>query len=156
MSSPVPGLTNVAQKKEKLPDAVIVVVALVWIAILQTPILLNLELLFQAPQLIPVFRFDEALVDTFLTFAASAFLIFRARSLRTREWWIAFAAMMIPYLALKAVGVYWDIAQYLIAEAQGRHVGGGAAFGHLFLFVYILGPAQVLSAIIFFFVRRSK
>ena len=48
------------------------------------------------------------------------------------------------------MGVYFDSTNYLIATAEGRRIGGGAAFGHVLLMFYILGAAQLVSWIAFY------
>lgn len=58
--------------------------------------------------------------------------------------------MAIPYLYFKYLSVYFDTTNYLIADSEGLHIGGGAAFGHIFLGFYIMGAAQLVSWITFY------
>ena len=105
----------------------------------------NLQLLIFLPNQFPFFELGHWIIDLVLSCIASTFLLLKARNFKTKAWWFSFLCMAIPFLYLKYLGVYYDNTNYLIASAQGRHIGGGAAFGHLFLMFYILGSAQLLS-----------
>lgn len=149
-------LNKIATKGKCSRSLPIVLILLIVIGVVQDPFLINLELLWQAPGLLPFADFHLAWESTVCTFVAAGFLLCKAKQVCTVEWRISFLVMMLPYLFLKAIGVYWDTTCYIIAAAEGRHIGGGAAFGHLFLGVYILGPAQLLSAIVFWIVRNVR
>ena len=141
------------KSKNRLLVAMTVVCLL---GLFQDPILINAELLYAAPELLPVFPMGGAWGNVVLTAVAALFLLFVVRDLWTLEWWISLFATMIPFVIAKAWGVYWDYTVYLIAKSQGRTIGGGAAFGHLFLGFFLLGPAQVWSAIVFFSVMGLR
>lgn len=111
---------------------------------IQTPLFLNVQLLIYKASLFPKFETVSAL-DAMFLIIASLHLIIAAESLKKADWWIGFTAMIVPYLILKWIGVYFDHTNYIIAEAEGRTIGGGAAMGHLLLLFYIFGPAQMVS-----------
>lgn len=125
-----------------------IILALASWGIIQSLALLNWQLWRDAPNLFPVLKpYDSASVvgDVILIVVASAYLISRANKISSREWWIGFVSMQIPYIYLKSAGIYYDQTQYLIAAAEGRKVCCGAAMGHLMLILYSLGPAAGLS-----------
>lgn len=133
--------------------------ALIVVAIfgfLQDPVLLNYQLFRDARGLFPVLSAGQWILNLILAYAASAFLLSLADRVRSIEWWGGFLVMAIPYIYLKSIGVYADTTQYLIAAAEGRQIGGGAAMGHVFLFFYIAGIAQFFSLIGFKFVLAIK
>ena len=121
----------------------------IFFGLLQEPIIKNLQLFIYLPNRFPSLGMGHWILGIIFSFIASAYLIYEARSFKTKEWWFSFFCMAIPYLYLKYLGVYFDSTNYLIATAEGRHIGGGAAFGHLFLMFYIFGAAQFVSWITF-------
>ena len=132
----------------KLRYSASVVLALAAWGLIQGVALLNWQLQSKAPGLFPVLKFNDVasmVGDVLLILVAGAYLISKSDQIRSLEWWVGFVAMQIPYMYLKGVGVYYDQTQYLIAAAEGRHIGGGAAMGHLLLVFYSMGPAAGLS-----------
>lgn len=132
------------------------IVILTAFGLIQGPLLVNLQLCWKAPQMFPVFAFDSILFDVLFTFIAGIFLLIKANQVKSLEWWSGFLAMAIPYIFLKSLWVYWDQTQYLIAAAEGRHIGGGAAMGHVFLIFYLMGPAAIFSIVGFYSVRKFR
>jgi hypothetical protein len=124
--------------------------------ILQEPIIQNLQLLIYLPDQFPLLEMGNWIAGIFLSCFASIFLLFQARNFKTEAWWFSFVCMVIPYLCLKYLGVYFDNTNYLIATAEGRNVGGGAAFGHLFLVFYAFGFAPLVSWIPFYILNSKK
>jgi hypothetical protein len=124
--------------------------------ILQEPIIQNLQLLIYLPNQFPSLKMGHWIFGIAASFIASIFLLFQARSFKTKAWWFSFICMAIPYLYLKYLGVYFDSTNYMIATAEGRRIGGGAAFGHILLMFYILGAAQLVSWITFSFLETKR
>lgn len=124
--------------------------------ILQEPIIQNLQLLIYLPDQFPSLKIGHWIFGVVLSCLASIFLLFEARNFKTKAWWFSFVCMVFPYLYLKYLGVYFDSTNYLIATAEGRRIGGGAAFGHLFLMFYVLGSAQLVSWLAFHILNSKK
>lgn len=141
---------------DKLNHRLPVIVILAVFGLIQGPLLVNMQLLWKAPRLFPVFDFDGTLFDVLFTFLAGIFLLVKANHVKSLEWWGGFLTMIIPYVLLKSLGVYFDQTQYLIAAAEGRHIGGGAAMGHVLFIFYLMGPAVLLSMAGFYSVRRFR
>lgn len=112
--------------------------------LIQTPLISNIQLLTYKAALFPTFK-SMSLIDSIFLLIASAYLIDKVDTFSKKEWWAGFAVMMIPYFALKWMGVYYDHTNYMIANSEGRSIGGGAAMGHLWLIFYLLGPSQLVS-----------
>lgn len=129
------------------------------IGLIQGPLIVNIQLLLNYPSLFPYWGFSALIANIMTTFWALAYQIQRRTDLCTFEWWISVVFMLPGYAYLKYWGVYGDCTAYLIADAKGTHIGGGAAMAHLPLLLYLCGPAQFLSWIGFhqapFFVRSS-
>ena len=124
--------------------------------LLQEPIIQNLQLLIYLPDQFPSLKMGHWIFGIVLSCIASIFLLFEARSFKSKTWWISFICMAIPYLYLKYLGVYFDSTNYKIATAEGRRIGGGAAFGHILLMFYILGAAQLVSWLTFYILEIKQ
>jgi hypothetical protein len=120
--------------------------ALTAIGLIQGPLLVNIQLLIRKPELFPVTHLPGA-GEVALVFAATGYLIYRGDRFRSAEWRIGAAAMALPYVVLSWIGLYYDVTAYLIADAEGRRIGGGASMAHVPLVLYSMGPAQLVSAL---------
>ena len=125
------------------------VIVVTTFGVLQEPVLQNLQLFIYLPNQFPTIELGSWKINIVLSCIASAYLFFEASNFKTKSWWLSFICMAIPYLYLKYVGIYFDHTNYLIADAEGRRIGGGAAFGHLFLAFYVFGAAQLVSGLTF-------
>lgn len=106
----------------------------------------NIQLLILKPQLFPVFEIQKGWP---LLPVAMIYLLIRSRDFSTIAWKASAFVVLTLYICLSWIGINADNTEYLIAHAEGRTIGGGAAMGHLFLIVYLAGPAQIISALIF-------
>lgn len=122
---------------------------LVIFAILQEPLFLNIQLFLKKTELFPKIEYQGiirgTIVNLIFTCIALLFLIKKWQYITSINWWVGFILMELPYSFFKWLGVYWDRTVYIIAHAEGKTIGGGAAFGHLFLIIYLMGFAQLLS-----------
>ena len=136
------------RKKGRTLDSVDRIVILIGFGLIQGIFLLNLQILWKAPRLFPVFYyFESAICDIFLTLIAALFLLIKSKQVKSLEWWGGFWVMAIPFIYLKSLGIYYDHTVYLIAASEGRHIGGGAAMAHVPVMLYCLGPSAILSKI---------
>lgn len=115
------------------------------IGAIQGPLIINIQLLLNYPSLAPHWRFPSLIADIALTFLGLSYQIRRRSDVWTFQWWMSVAFMLPGYAYLKYWGMYHDCTAYLIASAKGTFIGGGAAMAHLPLFLYLCGPAQLLS-----------
>lgn len=122
--------------------------------LIQDPLFANAQLLLRKPSLFPILE-APSLFDAALFLVASFPLILRRNDIGKPEWWGGFLTMALPYFALKWIGVYYDQTNYLIANYEGRTLGGGAAMAHMPLILYILGPAQLIRKLGFTITRKA-
>lgn len=122
-------------------------VVLVGLSALLDPVLLNLQLCNHGSARFPMLDFAVLpfVGGAACMLLACAYLLHRSDRFPSADWWFAFAVVMVPYVWLKWIGVYHDQTIYWIAKDEGRHLGGGAAMGHVPLGFYMLGPAAVVS-----------
>jgi len=115
---------------------------------IQSTLFLNLSFLIVEPKLFPATYLSTLNLDTISMLVASLFLIFKSSDFYSKQWWRSFLAMYIGFALTKFFGVYVDTATYQIARFRNEQIGGGAAFGHLFFLLYLLGSAQAVSMIV--------
>lgn len=115
------------------------------IGLIQGPLIVNIQLLLNYSALFPYLDFSTLVADIMTTFWALSYQIRRRSDLCTFEWWMSVVFMLPGYAYFKYWGMYGDCTAYLIAEAKGTHLGGGAAMAHVPLGLYLCGPAQFLS-----------
>ncbi len=125
-------------------------------AFVQSPLLVNLQLLAKRPELLPDFSYHRPLFDLVTTAVAGLYLIGKWKHFGTAPWWRGFAAMALGYLALKGFGLYHDHTVYVIARASGSEVGGGAAMAHVLLLLALCGPLQLLSVAAFSYAPKGR
>jgi hypothetical protein len=120
---------------------------LVGLSALLDPLLLNLQLWDYGSARFPTPYFAGLpfVGSAVCMLLACAHLLYRCDRFPSGDWWFAFAVVMVPYVWLKWIGVYHDLTVYLIARDEGRHIGGGAAMGHVWLGFYVFGPAALVS-----------
>jgi hypothetical protein len=142
-------LSNESSQNSKAKNYLGALIVVLTFGVLQEPVLQNLQLFLYLPSQFPSMKLGNFIFNIALSCIAAAHLFFEASNFKTKAWWLSFICMAIPYLYLKYVGIYFDHTNYLIADAEGRRIGGGAAFGHLFLGFYVLGAAQLISWLTF-------
>jgi hypothetical protein len=115
--------------------------------LLQEPIIRNLQLLIYLPNQFPSFEVGYWIIDVFLSFIASIFLLYEAKSFKTKAWWFSFVCMVLPYIYLTYIGVYFDSTDYLIATDKGlkRIIRDDESVVYMLLTAYVFGSAQLIS-----------
>lgn len=146
--------SEVLTPKSGFPKLFSVFIFLTIFGILQEPVLINFQLLLAKPQLIPNWHLSGFSIVA--TYVASVYLILISEFFGSVEWWGGFIAMAIPYCILKYIGVLCDYTDYIIADYEGRHISGGAAFGSVPLVFYLMGAAQIISIFGTYFTRKLK
>jgi hypothetical protein len=140
-------------KTRQIIKFLLMVLLIVCIGFMLEPILVNIQLLVNKPSLFPR-RVDFNYFDVIMLIIASMVSIINYHYFPMSKWWIGFLVMLTPFLAFKYMGAYFDQTNYIIAESEGRRVGGGAAFGHLYLLFYLFGSAQMLNFLAYRFLKK--
>ena len=115
--------------------------------LLLEPIIRNLQLLIYLPNQFPSFEVGYSIFNVFLSFIASIFLLYEAKSFKTKAWWFGFVCMVFPYIFLTYIYVYRESTDYLIATDKGlkRIIIDDESEFYILLQAYVCGAAQLIS-----------
>ncbi len=106
-------------------------VAVCAVGVIHGPLIVNIQLLLNYPSLFPYWGSSTLVADVMTIFLALSYQIRRRSDVCRFEWWMSLVFMLPGYAYFKYWGMFGDCTAYLIAEAKGTLIGGGAAMAHL-------------------------